>query len=208
MVNFPVVIDADTPVRYHERERAADAIPEYLTAAEMDAIIDRAKNPKQRLAMLTMWRAAVRVSELLGLYVEDLRLHELDARGEARPGLVIRAGKRSRDRVVPMHRELRNAYRIFLPSGARGKIWGESRVTVYRWVRRAALLAAQDGHLPEDRARRVSPHTLRHSAAHHWLGSGIELDRIRQWLGHSDIGVTMIYLRTSPDPTGDMERVP
>ena len=208
MVTLPTIAQDELPVAYNERPTADDSIPEYLSAEEAAAVIDHAKLPEHRLIMLTMWRAGVRVSEALNLVVADLRLDERDALGRLRPKLLVRAGKRSKDRLVPIHRQLREAFRLVLTKKSRGRIWTVRRVTVYRWVEYAAMQAADAGLLPRDRACRVSPHTFRHSAAHHWIGSGVDIEKVRLWLGHTDIRVTQKYMRTSPDAPGDMENVP
>ena len=51
--------------------------------------------------------------------------------------------------------------------------------------------------------RRCSNHTLRHSAARHWLASGIPINVVRNWLGHSRLTSTMVYLELFSDP-GDL----
>ncbi len=49
---------------------------------------------------------------------------------------------------------------------------------------------------------------LRHSAARHWLASGIPINVVSRWLGHASLQTTLIYLEVLPDPLGDIERVP
>ena len=41
--------------------------------------------------------------------------------------------------------------------------------------------------------KRVSPHTLRHTAAVHLLRSGVDINTIRGWLGHVSLDTTLIY---------------
>ena len=56
--------------------------------------------------------------------------------------------------------------------------------------------------------RKVGTHTLRHSAARHWLSSGIPINVVSRWLGHASLQTTLIYLEILPDPLGEMGRVP
>jgi site-specific recombinase XerD len=56
--------------------------------------------------------------------------------------------------------------------------------------RYAARVSAQ---LPTLRAKRVSPHTIRHTTATHLLHAGVDINTIRAWLGHVSIDTTNIY---------------
>lgn len=47
--------------------------------------------------------------------------------------------------------------------------------------------------LPVMRKKRVSPHTIRHTAATHLLRAGVDINTIRGWLGHVSIDTTNIY---------------
>lgn len=58
---------------------------------------------------------------------------------------------------------------------------------VHRHVQRATAGC------PSLRRKKVSPHTLRHTAAMHLLLSGVDINTIRAWLGHVHLDTTMIY---------------
>ncbi len=47
--------------------------------------------------------------------------------------------------------------------------------------------------MPSLAARRITPHTIRHTTACHLLQAGIDLNTIRTWLGHASLDTTNIY---------------
>ena len=167
----------------------------------MNALINAAPNGQARLLMAEGWRAGLRVSEAISLEVEDL---QLNVEG---PTLRVRNGKGGRDRIVPVHPGLAVAFRQVVDYGniRRGRLVDVSRSTAWRWVKGALAKAEERGSIPK--GRWVGTHTLRHSAARHWLASGVPINVVSRWLGHASIQTTLIYLEILPDPTGYMERV-
>lgn len=178
------------------------SLPEYLEKPEIDALIQLAPHAQARLLMLVSWRAGPRVSEALALEVADLTLEDDN------PTLRVRRGKGSKDRLVPVHPELAAALRNFLAFSnvRRGLIFDASRSTAWRWLKQALGRAVELGAIPP--GRKVATHTLRHSAARHWLANGVPINVVSRWLGHASIQTTLIYLEILPDPTGFMDRVP
>jgi site-specific recombinase XerD len=45
-------------------------------------------------------------------------------------------------------------------------------------------------------AKRVSPHSIRHTCATHLLRAGVDINTIRAWLGHVSLDTTNIYAET------------
>ena len=108
-----------------------------------------------------------------------------------------------------MHPELRMALTSALEFGDVGqgdRLIRTSRATAYRWIKAAATGAVDFGQIPP--GRQVSNHTLRHSYARHLLVSGIPINFLSRWLGHSSIQTTLIYLELVPDPIGSLASVP
>ena len=62
------------------------------------------------------------------------------------------------------------------------------------------------GVLPE--ARKVGPHTFRHSYARDWLLHGVSINYLSLWLGHNSIKTTLVYLELVPDPSSQLAHVP
>ena len=177
-------------------------LPEYLEMADVETLIRLAPQANAKLLFLLQWRAGLRVSEALGLEVADLDL------GGDNPTLRVREGKGGGSRVVPLHPELSSAFHNFLGFSRvrRGPIFSNSRSTAWRCLKTALGRDVELNQIPP--GRKVATHTLAHSAARHWLESGVPINVVSRWLGHASIQTTLIYLEILPDPTGFMERVP
>jgi integrase/recombinase XerD len=194
------------------RESVRAKLPHYLEPKEINILIEYAADSSRMAAnfMLTMWRAGLRVSEAINLQARDLRFKT------DRPQIHIRKAKGHKERFVPAHPELQRTLKehcqyirakgtaplfIVEKSGQQA-----SRQTGYEWVVRALNRAKLDKVLPKDTV--VTPHTFRHSAARHWLHSGVQINTVQLWLGHSNLDTTLIYLALVPDAFGVMDNIP
>jgi integrase/recombinase XerD len=141
-----------------------------------------------------MYGAGLRVSELVGLQLQQLRLQQ---------GFVVVRGKGSKERVVPIGEPAVAALEQYLREvrplwvGARTIEWvfvnrsgrGLSRQGFWQMIKRYARLAGV--------RRSIHPHSLRHSFATHLLERGADLAILQHMLGHADIGTTQIYTQVS-----------
>ena len=66
-----------------------------------------------------------------------------------------------------------------------------TRFGVHALVERTA--AKVQSTMPTLAAKRVSPHSIRHSTATHLLSSGVEINTVRAWLGHASLETTNVY---------------
>lgn len=177
-------------------------MPAYLSSPQMDALLDHAPSPAARLLFTLQWRAGLRIAEAL-----DIRPADIDADG----GLLrVRRGKGGKERLVPLHPDLRQAiemYRHWQPRAQRaGPLVPTSKRTALRWVQTAVAAAIAAGDLPP--GTDIGTHALRHSAARHWLASGVPMNRVQVWLGHSQLATTVrTYLQLVPDPGDEMGKV-
>ncbi len=170
-------------------------LPSTLSPAEVERLLeaprlDRPKGLRDRALLETLYGTGLRVSELAGLRVQDL---QFDA------GYLRCMGKGRKERVVPLggaasaylRRYLDEARPALERHGASDSVFlsnrgrAISRKTVWQMIRAATRAAGI--------AKRVSPHTLRHSFASHLLANQAPLRVIQEMLGHADIGTTQIY---------------
>ena len=66
-----------------------------------------------------------------------------------------------------------------------------TRFGIYRLVTHYTRLASKTA--PSLAAKRVSPHSVRHTTAVHLLRSGVDINTIRAWLGHVSLDTTHVY---------------
>ncbi|MBI4628044.1 MAG: tyrosine recombinase XerC [Candidatus Rokubacteria bacterium] len=137
-----------------------------------------------------LYASGLRVSELVSLDVEDLDLAE---------GTVRVLGKGRKERIVPFGRQAARAVERYLGPRAerRGPLFRNRRGgrltarAIHGIVRRSAAACGI--------ARRVSPHTLRHTFATHLLDAGADLRAIQELLGHSRLATTQRYTHVGAD---------
>ncbi|MBX9244094.1 site-specific tyrosine recombinase XerD [Actinotalea ferrariae] len=156
---------------------------------------------RDRALLELLYSTGARISEVVGLDVDDLELEPSAAAARL-------FGKGSKERVVPVGsyaREAVEAYlvraRPVLAASGRGtpavflNTRGErlSRQSAWAVLRQAAQRAGIA------RADDVSPHTLRHSFATHLLAGGADVRVVQELLGHASVTTTQIYTQVTPD---------
>ena len=183
-------------------KRTNERLVAYLTRDELQAILD-APDPRTRdgvrdRAMLHVaFAAGLRVSELVGLRLEDLTLHP-------QPAIRVR-GKGRRERMLPLWKTTAKALRAWLAVrgvaacpelflSARGAALTRDGFE-YILTKHVSVAAAS---VPSVKKKRVSPHVLRHTCAMHTLEATQDIRKVALWLGHASVQTTEIYLRADP----------
>ena len=173
----------------------------WLRKDEMDAIADvpdrKTLRGRTEYALLQfLYNTGARVSEATQLKVGDLQLYRTDG-GHA---LATLHGKGKKIRQCPLWPHTERA----LAELVNGRPDGDAvflsrhrkpftRFGVYRLVERCAH------RVPALSGKKVTPHTLRHTAACHLVRAGVDINTIRAWLGHSTIDTTNIYAEIDLD---------
>lgn len=171
---------------------------DFLTRDEIDALLaapDRHTWSGHRDAVLlaVLYNTGARVSEATGLRNTDILLDRASA--------VHLHGKGRKERVVPLWKSTAAQLRAWsaridpsphapvFPNRAGNAL---TRSGVSDRLRLAAGRASQ--RCPSLAARRVTPHTIRHTTAMHLLQSGVDITVIALWLGHEDTATTHVYV--------------
>lgn len=194
-------IRAANPTTEIDRPRRGLKLPSVLTVEEIERLVtspagETPKDLRDRAMLELLYASGLRVSEIVGLKTLDVDLGA---------GLVTVLGKGSKQRVVPLGEEAHARVSSYLAHGRRlldrtrrspmlflnargGKLTRQGFWKILRARARQAGLA-----------RRVTPHTLRHSFATHLLEGGADIRTVQVLLGHADVSTTQIYTHVGRD---------
>jgi len=176
---------------YAKREQT---LPTVLSVREVWTIINTVTTPQNKAWLTTVYTCGLRLHETLFLQVTDI-----DAQ---RMRIHVHRGKGAKDRYVPLPEATLNILRQYWTTH-RNPLWifprsgrsGQEGPQATRPMAKASVQGALCRVLKQlNIKRRISIHTLRHSYATHLLESGVNIRRIQQYLGHSSLNSTMVYL--------------
>ncbi len=179
-----------------EGPKLPQRLPKVLSLEEVERLLQAPdlSNPlgfRDRTMLEVLYATGLRVSELVGLKLENINLNL---------GLVRVLGKGEKERLVPLG-EIALEYLNLYLQGIR-PLWvtPKSRGFVFLNRRGGPLTRQRFWQILKEYARKIgleiskiSPHILRHSFASHLLEGGADLRALQLMLGHSSLLTTQIY---------------
>lgn len=155
---------------------------------------------RDRSIMELMYSSGLRLSEIVGLNKKDLD----------RSGQQLNVyGKGKKERITPITstalewiiRYLDHPERWIDSKEHRAEV-DSSAIFLNRWGKRLSARSVDRNFAAYLKAsglsERITPHTIRHTIATHWLEHGMDLKTIQLLLGHSCLSTTTIYTHVSP----------
>ncbi len=192
-------LNIDTPKQWKVLPKSlAREEVEALITARPSAALRKNRNSSaielRNRAMLEMlYAGALRVSEVAGVQLEDLKLDM---------GYVLVRGKGDKERIVPLGVPAQQALKAYLEAG-RAALAGQRTSSLLFIAPRARRLTRQRiwqiVGLASSSGRHASPHMLRHSCATHMVEQGADLRTVQTILGHADISTTQVYTHVALD---------
>ena len=170
-------------------------LPKFLSVPETQRLLETAAHSKHFAArdkalFELMYSSGLRRSEVTGLCVKDVDFFN---------GIVKVFGKGAKERLVPVTDAALDAIRTYLASrphpqpqdplflNKNGKrLTGDGLAYIFKHTAIASHLA-----------RKVTPHSLRHSFATHLLNNGCDLRSLQEMLGHKSLAATQVYTHVS-----------
>ena len=186
--------DLVRPLRIVNEPRKA---PVVLSREEVARLLEAAPGLKYKAALSLAYGAGLRVSEVANLKVSDIDSERMTLR--------VEQGKGQRDRYVMLSPQLLELLRDWWRA-SRPQVWlfpGQNPINPMtpRQLNRAVTAAKDLAGI----AKRVSPHTLRHSFATHLLEQGVDIRVIQVLLGHAKLETTALYTRVAVNTVRDIK---
>lgn len=197
-------IVTENPMKHIDKPKAPKLIPYYVSYDQIEELMNQADTRvligfRDRCFMELLYCTGIRVSELANLNRKDFN--------EAESILHIR-GKGERERLIPVTDTASKWLKDYLTHPERF-VDGYSRKAE---VDHEAIFLNRTGERISTRSvgrrfeiytsaiglrEKVTPHTLRHAIATHWLENGMDIKTIKVLLGHESFSMTTIYTQVS-----------
>ena len=197
-----------TPVAHIELARVWMRLPDVLSREEMSLLLTQPGSATpaavRDAAMLELvYATGIRVSELTGLTLNSINWQV---------GYLIATGKGGKERIVPLGRTAYDQVKRYI-EGAR-PLMLKSRQSDILFLNRSGKGMTRQGFwkivkkyaAKANMAKKVHPHTFRHSFATHLLEGGADLRSVQIMLGHADISTTQIYTHVTRERLKEVHR--
>jgi integrase/recombinase XerD len=193
-------VTAHDPAHQVRPPRQLRRLPKAVTVDEVERLI-AASGPdgapltlRNRALLEVLYGTGARISEAVGLAVDDLEDDQVRLRG-----------KGGRTRVVPLGRYARSALEAYLVRARPGLLaHGRGTPAVFLNARGGRLTRQGAWEVLQAAAERagldgISPHVLRHSFATHLLDGGADVRVVQELLGHASVTTTQVYTLVTVD---------
>lgn|SRR3990167_7492150 len=164
-------------------KRKTKKLPVAISEEEFTKLIQKTNSKKHKLAFLLGFASGLRVSEILKLEPRDIDL--------ADKKILVRQGKYSKDRIVPLPKGFREDFLKLLPLKFKNYNSGSRSLELAfkKYCKDAGLLEIKPT---------LHFHSLRHGFGSRLANTGTPIHHIRTLMGHSNISTTNVYLEMNP----------
>ena len=190
----------ENPARAIHNEKSEKKDMLILTSKEVDALLlqpdtSEVKGIRDRAMLEILYATGIRVSELIGLNVDDLNI-QLS---------FLRCGTGEKERFIPLYPIAVKCVTAYLEKSRKLLVSDPSEKSLFvnvageRMTRQGFWKILKSYAESAGISKSITPHTLRHSFAAHLLENGADIHDIQVILGHSDISSTQRYAQFLKD---------
>lgn len=185
----------DNPAEEVKTAKVERKLPKILTSKEVELLLEQPecvdmKGYRDHAMLELLYATGIRVSELIGLNVDDVFL----------TAGFIRCKGKDKNRIIPMYPTALKALTDYLRD-VRPKLAVEGEEALFvnmngtRMSRQGFWKLIKYYGEKAGIQSEITPHTLRHSFAAHLLENGADIHAIQEMLGHADISSTQVYAK-------------
>lgn len=160
-------------------------LPEILTETEIQLLLQHTKNLKHKTMLTILYHCGLRINELINIQIKDIS-------GSNRT-LHVKFSKGAKHRIVPFSLPvlllLRKYFKKYRP---KNYLFNGQKKLRYTASSVRKFLKAEILKLKINKT--ITPHSLRHSRATHLLNNGVDIKKVKDFLGHFKIETTEKYL--------------
>ena len=184
----------ENPARGLTQTKVERKLPHILTSREVELFLEQpdpsdAKGCRDKAMLELLYATGIRVSELIGLNLDNLNLS----------AGFVRCASRGKERIIPLYQTAVRALQHYVDRVRPRMVEHPDEKALF--VNMSGERMSRQGfwkiikHYQEKAGiqKDITPHTLRHSFAAHLLENGADLHSIQEMLGHADISSTQIY---------------
>lgn len=171
------------------------SLPKALREDEVDLLLgapgDDLLGWRDRAILASLYGSGMRISELVMLDIDDV--------DEDSGTVLIRSGKGSKSRIVPLGQAVQAIQAYGTRSRPTLAARGDGAPALFlnargkRLTRQGCWKVLKDQAAKVSLEDKVSPHTLRHSCATHMLDHGADIRVVQELLGHASLATTQVY---------------
>lgn len=192
---YKVTLKRDVKLLDTVKAESRDKLPDIFSVEDAWRIIHTTRSTHHKACFAVLYTCGLRIHEALNLTINDIDTPRMQIR--------IRAGKGGKDRAVPMSSWTlqtlrkqwathRNPSLIFPAIGTTQNLASIAKKPMCANAPRNTLRAVVEElnvKIPQ-----VRLHAFRHSYATHLLDAGVNICSLKEYLGHSSLSSTMVYL--------------
>jgi integrase/recombinase XerC len=190
---------AANPAAKIQTPKITKQLPVVVESDKLDKLLDSDifatgfEGTRDKLILELLFSTGIRLAELVGLKETDVNNYE---------GTIKVLGKRNKERVIPMTKELKRVLAEYLEL-KKSKKFDNNSVTLVVTDKGAnayakfIYLKVREYLTTISTQNKKSPHVLRHTFATSLLNKGADLNAIKELLGHANLSATQVYTHNS-----------
>lgn len=195
---------SENPMKHIEKPKSPKLVPYYVTEDQIELLLEQ-PDPRtlfgfrDRCIIEVLYSTGIRVNELVNLNIEDF---------DEKKRLLLIRGKGERQRLLPISRtackwltDYVTHPERYVRGYNRNAQVDEKAIFLNKFGKRLSTRSVARNFERYTEAiglkGKVTPHTIRHTIATHWLENGMDIKTIKVLLGHDSFSMTTIYTQVS-----------